>query len=228
MDKTDKILKTLQPKFQEVTPIATEIIIPNHSGITGSQQAKNQLDTRYSTITHTHAVTSLTAGNHKMFYSNGSGAIIELSHGSASQVLTSNGTTSAPSWEEIPVPASVLFSQTQPARALNTTYQNTSGRNMFVSGSIRCLWSDDHVTTPDIAWFACKTDSSSPPTTVMHEGGTKQGAYVVTANTIADQAFYFGFFVKVNHYYRIDSTVSNSGTATLNYWNETINFEEGV
>lgn len=33
--------------FEAKTPIATDMFIPNHSGITGSQQAKNQLDTRY-------------------------------------------------------------------------------------------------------------------------------------------------------------------------------------
>ena len=47
-----------------------------------------------------HAITSAshTAGNHKIFYSDGSGNIQELALGAASTVLTSNGSTSAPSF----------------------------------------------------------------------------------------------------------------------------------
>jgi hypothetical protein len=48
-----------------------------------------------------HAITSTsdhTAGNHKVFYSDGSGNIQELALGSSGQVLTSNGTSSAPSF----------------------------------------------------------------------------------------------------------------------------------
>jgi hypothetical protein len=48
-----------------------------------------------------HAITSTsdhTAGTHKVFYSNGSGEIVELPLGSSGQVLTSNGTSSAPSF----------------------------------------------------------------------------------------------------------------------------------
>jgi hypothetical protein len=49
-----------------------------------------------------HAVTGTsdhTAGNHKILYSDGSGNIQELTHGSSGQVLTANGATSAPSWQ---------------------------------------------------------------------------------------------------------------------------------
>ena len=44
-------------------------------------------------------ITGLKATANSMFYSDSSGAITELSHGADGQVLTSNGTTSAPSWE---------------------------------------------------------------------------------------------------------------------------------
>ena len=51
--------------------------------------------------TRSHAITSTsdhTAGNHKVFYSNGSGEIVELALGNSGEVLTSNGATSAPSF----------------------------------------------------------------------------------------------------------------------------------
>jgi hypothetical protein len=49
-----------------------------------------------------HAMTSNsdhTAGNHKIFYTNGSGQVVELSLGAAGTVVTSNGTSVAPSFE---------------------------------------------------------------------------------------------------------------------------------
>jgi hypothetical protein len=49
-----------------------------------------------------HAITSTsdhTAGNHKVFYSNGSGEVVELALGDSGKVLQSNGATSAPTWE---------------------------------------------------------------------------------------------------------------------------------
>jgi hypothetical protein len=49
--------------------------------------------------TGTQDVSTLTAGNHKIFYSDGSGDVQELTHGSNGYVLTSNGSTSAPSWQ---------------------------------------------------------------------------------------------------------------------------------
>jgi hypothetical protein len=42
--------------------------------------------------------TGLTAGNWKVFYSNGSGVLVELALGSSGQVLQSNGATSAPTF----------------------------------------------------------------------------------------------------------------------------------
>ena len=42
--------------------------------------------------------TSHTAGNHKVFYSDGSGQIQELALGNSGEVLTSNGASAAPSF----------------------------------------------------------------------------------------------------------------------------------
>ena len=52
--------------------------------------------------TRSHAMTSTsdhTAGNWKLFHSNGSGQVVELGLGSAGQVLKSNGAAAAPSWQ---------------------------------------------------------------------------------------------------------------------------------
>ena len=43
--------------------------------------------------------TGLTGGNWKTIYTNGSGTVTELALGSAGKVLTTNGTSSAPTWE---------------------------------------------------------------------------------------------------------------------------------
>ena len=51
--------------------------------------------------TRSHAITSTsdhTAGNHKVFYSDGSGQIQELALGNSGEVLTSNGASAAPSF----------------------------------------------------------------------------------------------------------------------------------
>jgi hypothetical protein len=48
---------------------------------------------------HTHAITTgVTAGNHKVFYSNGSGQVVELALGAANTVLTSGGESAAPTF----------------------------------------------------------------------------------------------------------------------------------
>ncbi len=58
------------------------------------------IETAYTRL-HTMTSTSdHSAGNHKLFYSDGDGHIQELTNGAADKVLTSNGATSAPSWED--------------------------------------------------------------------------------------------------------------------------------
>lgn len=203
-----KVLSTIEGTIQ-TTPVNSKDIVNKDYVDTGDTAAK--------------VMTNHTAGNHKIFYSNGSGAVVELAHGTSSYVLTSNGATSAPSWQELPTPAVPIFSQTQPARALNTTYQNTTGKHMIVYGSIACRWHDNGT---DIGYFTCKSDGSSPPTTARHKGGTIATAFVVTANTLSEQSIPFNFIVKAGDYYRIDTTVAGTwGRAVLEYWNEVINLD---
>jgi hypothetical protein len=53
----------------------------------------------FALASHTNSTSDLQGGNWKVVYLNGAGAYTELALGSANQVLTSNGATSAPTWE---------------------------------------------------------------------------------------------------------------------------------
>lgn len=106
-----------------------------------------------------------------------------------------------------------------PTRALGTTYTATNS-TIMVQGSVACTWTDNHVGGNNVAYISCKTDASSPPTTVVQKSGTTLAAYVVTANTSAIQEFPFCFFVKKGNNYRIDATTSGTATVVLSYWNE--------
>lgn len=149
-------------QFRKETPIATEMFIPNHSGILGSEQAKADLDARYL----------------------------------------------------------INYNQTQPSRALNTVYQNTSGRPLVVYGSMNVTWTDPNF-PGETAYFTCLTGSANPPTTIRGKGGT-----VITYNTIAvpnmaaQQEFNYYFIVPTNHYYEITSTTSGFGAVAITAWNE--------
>ena len=67
---------------------ATDVAAGNHT----HAQLHNQLHAITSTSDHS-------AGNWKVFYSDGSGAITELGLGASGEVLKSNGTAAAPSWQ---------------------------------------------------------------------------------------------------------------------------------
>lgn len=55
--------------------------------------------------------TGLTGGNWKTIYTNGSGAVVELPLGSAGKVLTTNGASSAPTWETPAGGSGLTFAQ---------------------------------------------------------------------------------------------------------------------
>lgn len=105
-----------------------------------------------------------------------------------------------------------------PSRALNTTYQNTTGHTIRVQGSISCLWSDNN--SADVASFVCLTDSASTPTTEVDSGGVPTSQFIITANAAFIGYFHFDFEVANNHYYRITTTTAGAGTTTLRTWRE--------
>lgn len=88
-------------------PLSAEIAVgTSPGGELGGTWASPTVDATHSGSAHhtrSHAVTGAsdhTAGNHKLFYSDGAGAVQELAHGATSgHVLTSNGASSAPSWQ---------------------------------------------------------------------------------------------------------------------------------
>jgi hypothetical protein len=82
-------------------------------------QLHNQLHSMTSTSDHS-------AGTWKIFYSNGSGYVQELSLGSSGTYLQSNGTTSAPSW------ASPSVSETDPTAWKITGNSGTTPGTNFI------------------------------------------------------------------------------------------------
>lgn len=64
-----------------------------------STYSRNGIDSRTSFPPSTHDITSHTGTNWQVFYTNGSNQVVGLGLGSNGQVLKSNGTTAAPSWQ---------------------------------------------------------------------------------------------------------------------------------
>ena len=80
-------------QFEPKVPFSEGMFLPNHSGI---NLQKNRVK----------------SGTHKILYTDADGNIIELDHGASTRILTSNGTTSAPSWEAQTIPATPEWSET--------------------------------------------------------------------------------------------------------------------
>jgi len=121
----------------------------NRANHTGTQTAStisdfdtevsNNIDVAANTSarhTRSHAMTSVSdhsAGNYKMFYSDGAGAVQELSHGTSGQVLTSNGITSAPSWQDATGGGSLSFIEEKTlSAATSTTFSGLSGVKRYI------------------------------------------------------------------------------------------------
>lgn len=64
-----------------------------------SSYSRAGIDSRTSFPPETHNITSHTGTNWQVFYTNGSNQVVGLGLGSSGQVLKSNGTTNAPSWQ---------------------------------------------------------------------------------------------------------------------------------
>lgn len=77
-------------------------------------------------------MTNMNATAHRTFYSNGTGDIAELAHGTSGKYLMSNGATSAPSWETVTASVSAINDVgdvviTTPADNEVLAYDTTSG-----------------------------------------------------------------------------------------------------
>ena len=119
-----------------------------------------------------HAITSTsdhTAGNHKVFYSDGSGNIQELALGSSGQVLTSNGTSSAPSFAT--ASGGITAIGTSAADALSI-----SGSDLVADdpGADRILFWDD--SADKLTHLEVGTGLSISGTTLSVTGGVTTGS----------------------------------------------------
>jgi len=94
-------------------------------------------------------------------------------------------------------------SHSEPSRALDTIYQNTSGKIKVVSVSIT-------TTAEEVETVESLTDSATPPTTVIN----KQGSADSTSGALR---FSMTFIVLVNHYYKV---AISTGSPTLLEWHE--------
>lgn len=96
-----------------------------------------------------------------------------------------------------------ITSQSQPARALDTIYQNTTGKPVFVAIAV----SESGGSAAAGFWNA-RTDASNPPTTVVVDGFTADETGPVETS----------FWVLPGNYYTIVTT--GTGTEVLNRWTE--------
>lgn len=99
------------------------------------------------------------------------------------------------------------------SRAFNTTYTNSdSARSILIMVTFRCAIS----VAAGYAYVQAKSDSSSPPTTVV------SGIVGIQAGLLnEDNSFEVIFIVAPSLNYRIDSSISN-GTVTLGKWFEVL------
>ncbi len=118
-------------------------------------QLHNQSHTLTSTADHT-------AGNWRVFYSNGSGQVNELALGTAGQVLSSNGVSAAPSWINSNAgtvtsvsgvsPISVATGTTTPVISIAANSQSSAGVVAAGGANANYVWKTDGSGNP--AWRA--------------------------------------------------------------------------
>lgn len=154
--------------------------IPYTAGTGINITAGNVISTIYGTIAgtasegnHTHlqlhdrshamiSISDHTAGNWKVFYSNGSSQVNELALGTAGQVLSSNGVSAAPSWINFAggtvtsvsgiLPISVATGTTTPVISIAANSQSSAGVVTASGANVNYVWKTDATGNP--AWRA--------------------------------------------------------------------------
>jgi hypothetical protein len=162
--------------------------VSNNTDVTANTSARH---TRSHTITST---SDHTAGSWKVFYSNATG-VQELALGSAGKVLTTNGTSSAPTWE---TPAS------------------TSGFVPY-TGATDDLDLGDHILVADSGIFNDRLAVGiAAPTVPLHviNTSTDTTMYIgrVTGKTSIQAT------TDASNWLIMDGNVGNNGNAALNYY----------
>lgn len=101
-----------------------------------------------------------------------------------------------------------------PARALATTYTNSSAQCLMIIGDILLR---DSGAGAGSGYVDLKSDASNPPTTVHQRVGVAVGG--MPANSQVNFPFYM--VVQPGHRYRIDATTSSS-SLSINHWREVL------
>lgn len=101
------------------------------------------------------------------------------------------------------------------SRALDTVYQNTSGKFMHVDVTLICRINAAGV---EYAWGNVYIDDDNPPVVPSQ----KLGYYSLTNNQIGNQMVPVTFIVPPNYYYEIEVDVSANGVVTIAEWSETV------
>lgn len=109
--------------------------------------------------------------------------------------------------------ADVQPTRSAPGRALDTIYQNTTGKPILIVVSVRCA---TVASAGSGAKVEMRIGSGTPPATEVAEGAL-EGSSV---NDGKDASVCLVGLVPNNWYYRVFKTETTSGTATLLDWEE--------
>ena len=153
----------------------TGISVSNGNGVSGNPRIDANIGTGSTQVAagnHSHAINTLSANTHRMFYSNSSGAIIELSHGSSGQVLTSSGATGAPYWNTIST-GSGTVTRVDSGTGLTGGPITTSGTLSLDTNSI-----------------FVRADSTTNPAAVRYTGTTQTSGYFYGGSTTPTNSTY--------------------------------------
>jgi hypothetical protein len=130
-----------------------------------------------------HAITSTsdhTAGAWKVFHSNGSGQVTELSLGAANSVLTSNGTAAAPSFQTLSATTTSANNLTGGV-AGSVPYQSGSGTTAMLSaGTSGQVLRSNGSAAP--SWDSFGTSGNTAGAVVARDGFGNFSAGTITAN----------------------------------------------
>jgi hypothetical protein len=130
-----------------------------------------------------HAITSTsdhTAGNWKVFHSNGSGQIVELSVGTAGQVLTANGTAASPTWQTLAATTTSANNLTGGV-AGSIPYQSAAGATAMLSaGTSGQVLRSNGSSAP--SWDSFGTSGNTANAVVQRDGFGNFSAGTITAN----------------------------------------------
>jgi hypothetical protein len=130
-----------------------------------------------------HAITSTsdhTAGNWKVFHSNGTGQIVELPLGAAGQVLTANGTSVPPTWQTLAATTTNANNLTGGVTG-SIPYQSGAGATAMLSaGTPGQVLRSNGSAAP--SWDSFGTSGNTANAVVQRDGFGNFAAGTITAN----------------------------------------------